>query len=83
MIERIPAQIIYVCDRCRMRESHAENERLRADHPLHRWVMVAIMSAVESSTRERERLARHAYLCRNCVREIGQPVDETTPPAKT
>jgi hypothetical protein len=77
MIERIPAKIVYVCDRCRMRESFAENERLRTDHPLHRWVMITIKPA----TSERDDMVRHAYLCRTCVRDIGQPIDEAPPPA--
>jgi DNA-directed RNA polymerase subunit RPC12/RpoP len=90
MIARIPAQIVYICDRCRMRESRFEDERLRDDHPLHRWVMITIMPAVErsegereneSSESERENMTRHAYLCSTCVRDIGQPVDEAPQPA--
>jgi hypothetical protein len=76
-IERIPAQIVYVCDRCRTRECRFEDERLRDDHPLHRWVMITIMQA----TSENENLVRHAYLCSTCVRDIGQPIDEAPQPA--
>jgi len=88
MIERIPAQIIYECDRCLVRERCSEDDMfIRDDHPLHRWLHVTIMPAIDGATCDRVRMARHVYLCRRCVRDLGTPFtdaeDEAPPLGKS
>jgi DNA-directed RNA polymerase subunit RPC12/RpoP len=73
-IERIPAQIIYECDRCLDRQRISEGERIGCDHPLSRWVTI-IIAPVHAGEFERSIKSRSAYLCGRCVSGLGTPFE--------
>jgi hypothetical protein len=82
MIERIPAQFVYKCDRCKIQETVSEEEDIERKQALTKWVTISIVSLLPPLNQPTRKMSRDTLLCGRCVRELGQPIDEDPRPAK-